>query len=283
MPIEVKVPELGESVKQATLLKWHKTDGQPIKADEPVCELETDKANVDIPAPGAGVLHPMKKPGDLVNVGEVIAQIESSAGTPAAAPAKSQKSEPVSKSKKQPEPPTPAPPRTPAPAAVRASAVPPPTTQPTPGPTLEKKKDVATVASSNAPAQAAPGILFDSEGIHRAAMSKIRKRIAQNLLQAQQTAAILTTFNEIDLTSVIDIRSKFKDRFQEIYGVALGFMSFFSRATVLCLKEFPKLNAFIDGDDVVYHQFVNLGIAVSTDRGLAVPVLRHAEKCRLRA
>ncbi len=109
-------------------------------------------------------------------------------------------------------------------------------------------------------------------------MSKIRKRIAETLVLAQQTAAILTTFNEADLTSIIELRNKFKDRFQEVYGVGLGFMSFFARACVLALREFPKLNAFIEGDDVVYHQFVNLGIAVSTDRGLAVPVLRHAEK-----
>jgi 2-oxoglutarate dehydrogenase E2 component (dihydrolipoamide succinyltransferase) len=109
-------------------------------------------------------------------------------------------------------------------------------------------------------------------------MSKIRKRIAETLLLAQQTAAILTTFNEADLTEIIELRAKFKERFQEVHGVGLGFMSFFARACVLALREFPKINAFIDGNDVVYHQYVHLGIAVSTDRGLAVPVLRHAEQ-----
>jgi 2-oxoglutarate dehydrogenase E2 component (dihydrolipoamide succinyltransferase) len=109
-------------------------------------------------------------------------------------------------------------------------------------------------------------------------MSKIRKRIAETLVHAQQTAAILTTFNEIDLTTIVDLRNRYKERFQELYGVGLGFMSFFARATVLALKEFPRLNAFIDGDDVIYHQYVNLGIAVSTDRGLAVPVLKDADQ-----
>jgi 2-oxoglutarate dehydrogenase E2 component (dihydrolipoamide succinyltransferase) len=277
MPIEVKVPELGESVKQATLLKWHKNEGQAIRADEPVCELETDKANVDVPAPGAGVFHPLKKEGDQVNVGEVIAQIDA-AGS-AAAPAKAAKSEPAksdsaAKPKKQPE--ASAPPPMAPPVAIPSAARPP--AQPAPGPTMDRKRDVATVAAPIAPSQAQPGIIFDADGIHRAPMSKIRKRIAQTLVQAQQTAAILTTFNEVDLSSVIDIRNKFKDRFQEVYGVGLGFMSFFARASVLCLKEFPRLNAFLDGDNVVYHQFVHLGIAVSTDRGLAVPILRHAEK-----
>jgi 2-oxoglutarate dehydrogenase E2 component (dihydrolipoamide succinyltransferase) len=141
---------------------------------------------------------------------------------------------------------------------------------------MERKKDVATVAPA-VPAPPGQAIMFDSTGIHRAPLSKIRKRIAETLLQAQHTAAILTTFNEIDLTAVIELRNKFKDRFQEVYGVNLGFMSFFARACVLALKEFPKVNAFLEGDIVVYHQFVHLGIAVSTDRGLAVPVLRHAE------
>jgi 2-oxoglutarate dehydrogenase E2 component (dihydrolipoamide succinyltransferase) len=146
-----------------------------------------------------------------------------------------------------------------------------------PLPLPEKKKEVATVSASSA-SGAGQAIVYDSDGINRTPMSRIRKRIAETLLLAQQTAAILTTFNEADLTAIIELRAKFKERFQEVHGVGLGFMSFFARACVLALKEFPKLNAFIDGDDVVYHQFVNLGIAVSTDRGLAVPVLRHAEK-----
>jgi len=119
---------------------------------------------------------------------------------------------------------------------------------------------------------------YDESGTKRVPMSKIRKRIAQTLVQAQQTAAILTTFNEVDMSQIMALRGKFKDRFQEVHGIGLGFMSFFSKAVVLALKEFPRVNARIDGDDVIYHNFVHLGIAVSTERGLAVPVLRHAEQ-----
>jgi 2-oxoglutarate dehydrogenase E2 component (dihydrolipoamide succinyltransferase) len=137
-------------------------------------------------------------------------------------------------------------------------------------------------ANQEAPSTAkleAPHLLFDDpSGIKRVPMSKIRKRIAQNLVQAQQTAAILTTFNEVDLSNIMALRAKYKDRFQEVHGVGLGLMSFFSRAVVLGLKEFPRVNAQLDGDDVVYFNHVHLGIAVSTDRGLAVPVLRNADR-----
>lgn len=318
MAIQVKVPALGESVKQATLIKWHKNDGDIVKADEPLCELETEKANVDLPALSAGVLQRLKKEGEQVSVGEVIGQIEPS-GAPAGQAAKS----PAAAPKKQAQAAGPASPvagvaledYSPAvrrliqdnqldPRAIPASgpggrlsredvesylsgrsgaSTPaardqaPPPARPLPAPTMEKKKDVATTAPA-APAQASPGLIYDSAGIHRAPMSKIRKRIAQTLVEAQHAAAILTTFNEVDLTAVIELRNRYKDRFQEIYGVGLGFMSFFARGVVLALKEFPRLNAFIEGDDVVYHQFVHLGIAVATDRGLAVPVLRNADK-----
>ena len=316
MAIQVKVPALGESVKQATLLKWHKQDGEAVKIDEPLCELESDKANADLNAEVAGILKRRKKEGETVEVGEVIAEIDPSGvatvkpgkvveqkkvvgatssaavtatiedyspavrrlmvenqidpkSIPATGPNGRLTKEDVEaylasrggNGETAVEPPV-------------ASKVEPPT--PTLSVATEKKKDVATVSPSlPAPMKA---IMYDSTGIHRAAMSKIRKRIAETLLLAQQTAAILTTFNEADLTAIIELRAKFKERFQEVHGVGLGFMSFFARACVLALKEFPKLNAFIEGDDVVYHQFVHLGIAVSTDRGLAVPVLRHAEK-----
>jgi 2-oxoglutarate dehydrogenase E2 component (dihydrolipoamide succinyltransferase) len=311
MAIQVKVPGLGESVKQATILKWHKQDGEAVEVDEPLCELESDKANADLNAEVAGILRRMKKEGETVEVGEVIAEIDPT-GVPTAKPAK------VVEQKKAGS--TTAPSASATATATLEDYSPAvrklmdenhldPKSIPATGPkgrltkedveaylarregngqtaaefprpaapaVTEKKKDVDTVAPSlPAPVQA---ILYDSTGIHRAPMSKIRKRIAETLVLAQQTAAILTTFNEADLTSIIELRNKFKDRFQEVYGVGLGFMSFFARACVLALKEFPKLNAFIDGDDVVYHQFVHLGIAVSTDRGLAVPVLRHAEK-----
>jgi 2-oxoglutarate dehydrogenase E2 component (dihydrolipoamide succinyltransferase) len=328
MAIQVKVPTLGESVKQATLLKWHKQDGESVKVDEPLCELESDKANQDLAAEVAGVVRRMRKEGETVNVGEVIAEIDPSgvATVKAGNAAEQKKAGAASVSSPAPaiqsasatailEDYSPAvrrlmvenqldPKTIPAtgpkgrltkedievylsgrdsngkPAAVEQSAVnKAELTRYAPPPLPEKKKDVATVSASSAPASGAgQAIVYDSDGINRTPMSRIRKRIAETLLMAQQTAAILTTFNEADLTEIIELRAKFKERFQEVHGVGLGFMSFFARACVLALREFPKINAFIDGNDVVYHQYVNLGIAVSTDRGLAVPVLRHAEE-----
>jgi 2-oxoglutarate dehydrogenase E2 component (dihydrolipoamide succinyltransferase) len=312
MAIQVKVPNLGESVKQATILKWHKQDGEAVKLDEPLCELETDKANADLKAEAAGVLKRKKKEGETVQVDEVIAEIDPSA-VPATRPMQAaEQKKTVGAST---PPPVPAATATledysPAVRTLISENQIDPKSVPATGPrgrltkedvetylagrggngaeptvsvrpalqaVTEKKKDVANVSPSLAP-PASQAIMYDSAGIHRAPMSKIRKRIAETLVHAQQTAAILTTFNEVDLTSVIDLRNKFKDRFQEVHGVGLGFMSFFARATVLALKEFPKINAFIEGDNVIYHQFVHLGIAVSTDRGVAVPVLRHVEK-----
>ena len=150
--------------------------------------------------------------------------------------------------------------------------------KPSTAPTIDRKKDVATTPTASSGSSSQAAISYDKAGIHRAPMSAIRVRIAQTLVNAQHTAAILTTFNEVDLTEIINLRSKYKERFQEVHGIGLGFMSFFAKATVLALKEFPRVNAFIDDKDVVYHQFVNLGIAVSTERGLAVPVMRNAEK-----
>ncbi len=277
MAIQVKVPEIGESIKEATLIKWHKNDGDSVKIDEPLCELETDKANVDVPSPGVGIFHPLKKAGEMANVGEVIGEIEAASGK-SAAPAPPKPAIPKAPEARKEEPKKVEPPPRPAPVIPSPPPAPAaPRLAPAPAPTVEKKKDVATSAPPTA-TPAAPAMPFDSEGLHRAPMSRIRKRIAQTLVQAQHTAAILTTFNEVDLTSIIELRNKFKERFQEVYGVGLGFMSFFARAAVLALKQYPSINAYIDGDDVVYHQFVHLGIAVSTDRGLAVPVLRNAER-----
>ncbi len=363
MATKVVVPSLGESVKTAKLIKWHKTDGQSIKLEEPVCELETDKANVDIPAPAGGAMKLLKKEGDTVEVGEVIAEIDESAVGAAPAKSAAAPAKPASAASAG----SPAPKSAAAstggqssagqtsagqtsaaqsaggqssggsfaspqastatisledfspavrrlieenhldPAAIPATGPSgrltkedvegylsknghgsdemPAAVQPakaSTAPTIEKKKDVATTSSAPAtsgpPSSSQAAISYDKAGIHRAPMSAIRVRIAETLVNAQRTAAILTTFNEVDLTEIINLRTKYKERFQEVHGIGLGFMSFFAKATVLALKEFPRVNAFIDGKDVVYHQFVNLGIAVSTERGLAVPVMRNAEK-----
>jgi 2-oxoglutarate dehydrogenase E2 component (dihydrolipoamide succinyltransferase) len=313
--MNVDIPALGESVQEAILIKWHKNDGERVAKDEPLCELETDKANVDVPSPAAGVLRRVKDEGATVHIGETIARIDESAaaaagnGKPsparpvtATAPAPSAPSQPalskaddlspavrrlVEENKLDPKQiaatgpggrltkedvlkhierttATPTPPPAPAPAPAAPSAPP------------AKAQPESTVAPASIK-QSAPAMQFDTSGIHRAPMSKMRASIAKRLVEAQHTAAILTTFNEVDLTEVISLRSKYKETFEKAHGVGLGFMSFFARAVVLGLREFPRVNAFIDGNDVVYHNYVHLGIAVSTDRGLAVPVLRNVQ------
>ncbi|HEX3356782.1 MAG TPA: 2-oxoglutarate dehydrogenase complex dihydrolipoyllysine-residue succinyltransferase [Tepidisphaeraceae bacterium] len=296
MPTNVQVPGLGESVSEAVLIKWHKSDGDLVKTDEPLCELETDKTNVDIPSPGNGVIKRSVTEGTKVRIGQTIAMIDEN-GKASAKPAASAGAKP----KAAPEPAK-------APAAKSGSEDLAPAVRrmveenqldPSkiaasgPGGRITKEDVVKHMESKPAAARAsdtsfaaatpvietaAPVARGDGSGIRREPMSKIRKKIAERLVSAQHTAAILTTFNEVDLHNVMEIRAKFKDRFEKVHGVGLGFMSFFARAVVLALKEFPNINAQIDGDDIVYHDYVHLGIAVSTDRGLAVPVLRNVEK-----
>ncbi len=314
MATQVEVPTLGESVTQAILVKWHKNDGDHVALDEPVCELETDKANVDIPAKAAGTLRRLKQEGDTVAVGESVAVIEAggapasavAAKTVAATTVPAAKSKPqISNSKSEisnlksdssdPKPPSadlsdlsPAVRRVVAENKLDPAAIPPTG----PGGRITKedaeaaaaKTSPAVVPSASAPAPAAisspstaSAATASSDGSRREPMSKIRRKIAERLVQAQHTAAILTTFNEVDLTEVIGLRGRLKEQFEKVHGVGLGFMSFFARAVVQGLKEVPKLNAFVDGDDFVYHDSINLGIAVSTERGLAVPVLRNVQ------
>jgi len=322
MPVDVQVPNLGESITQAVLLSWRKADGQAVSADEPICELETDKANADLPAPAAGVLRHLVQAGQTVTVGQAIARIDTdgaagkspapaaarqspTAGIPSPAAASSAPAEPAALAAAAIT--TPEDDLSPAvrrliaehqldPTAVKATgpggrltkedvlnhlarrpAPPPPaaaTEDPTPAAVIAPTPPLATPT----PATAAPA---DQHGQRRVPMSKIRRRIAENLVRAHQTAAILTTFNEIDMSAILDLRSRYKERFEQIHGVGLGFMSFFARAVAMALKETPALNARIDGDDIVYHDPVHLGIAVSTDRGLAVPVLRNVQNLSL--
>jgi 2-oxoglutarate dehydrogenase E2 component (dihydrolipoamide succinyltransferase) len=315
MATPVEVPRLGESVTSAILIAWLKKDGDTVAKDEPLCSLETDKANVDLPSPVAGLLRHSKKAGDTLAIGEVVAQIETAGAAPAASKAPAAPAAPAAASTK---------PASPAPTAledlspavrvlVTEHKLDPATLAKTaPGGRLTKEFVMAYVqehqADSNgavkteaAPQRVAPPAPqsappkgagaperltpemnaapkdFDSSGERRVKMTKIRQAIAKRLVQAQQTAAILTTFNEVDLTEVMNLRTKFKERFQEVHGVGLGFMSFFARAVVMALKEFPRINAYLEGDEVIYHQHINLGIAVSTERGLAVPVLHKME------
>jgi 2-oxoglutarate dehydrogenase E2 component (dihydrolipoamide succinyltransferase) len=310
MATQIEVPSLGESVTQAILIAWHKNDGDHVNIDEPLCELETDKANVDIPAKATGVVRHLKEAGETVNVGEVIARIDDGPGGAArpatqvaaaaggSAAAKSATTSPLENLspavrrlvEEHHLNPDDIPPTGPGGRITKedveqfvasrggngqkqpqvAQTVQPKALRPEPGP-------AAVTKPSPIPQGDARQMDFGPDGIRRVPMSKIRRRIAETLVKAQNTAAILTTFNEVDLTEVISIRSKHKEAFEKAHGVGLGFMSFFARASAVALKELPRVNAFIEGDDIVYHNFIHLGIAVSTDRGLAVPVLRNVQ------
>jgi 2-oxoglutarate dehydrogenase E2 component (dihydrolipoamide succinyltransferase) len=305
--INIVVPALGESITEAVLLRWLKEDGDHVAETEPIAELETDKTNVDIPAPAAGVLHRGRKVGESIKVSDVIGQVdEKAAGAkPVAKPAEASPKASVVATEA---------PAKPAPAiatAVKNDDLRPSVRriveenrldaskiQPTgPGGRIVKEDALRAVeakvetpkpaAPTSAPVTPAAGkpatplingsIEFDDKGVSRQPISKLRKRIAERLVHAQQTAAILTTFNEVDMSAIVALRAKYKERFTELHGVSLGFMSFFARAVVLALREFPRVNAFIDNENVVFHNYVNLGIAVSTDRGLTVPVLQNVQ------
>lgn len=316
MPTNIEVPPLGESITEAVLLRWLKDEGEYVAADEPLAELETDKANVDLPSRAAGLLRQAKKAGDTVHVGEAIGRIDEGGKPPAASPAKATAAQAVASSPTKPPAAATAAPSAPSTSSgddlrpsvrrlVEENKLNPAQISPTgPGGRLikedvqryiDQRSAPGTNGEPSAPPQGAQSQVaappsapaatsglaalgaFDASGIKRVPMSKIRKRIAERLVQAQNTAAILTTVNEIDLSAVMALRTRYKEKFNEAYGVSLGFMSFFARATVVALREFPRVNASIEGDDVVYHNYVNLGIAVSTDRGLTVPVLQRAD------
>jgi 2-oxoglutarate dehydrogenase E2 component (dihydrolipoamide succinyltransferase) len=272
MATEVEIPSLGESVLEATLLRWKKEEGEAVRADEPICELETDKANVDLPAPAAGKLHRIKAEGQTVKIGEVIARIDDNGSAKAAAPAQA-------KASRVPMPPPPKEPTEFRPSVRRLLEENKlsPEKIPATGPHGQiTKEDVLEVLASEEPFPAPAA--SPAEGVRREPMSKIRRRIAERLVSAQHQAAMLTTFNEVDMTAVLELRQRYKQRFQETHGVTLGLTSFFARACAQALLQFPIVNASIEGEEILYYPYVHLGIAVSTERGLVVPVLRNVEK-----
>ncbi|MGI9413351.1 MAG: 2-oxoglutarate dehydrogenase complex dihydrolipoyllysine-residue succinyltransferase [Hyphomicrobiales bacterium] len=293
MAIEIRVPTLGESVTEATIAQWFKKEGEAVAADEPLVELETDKVTVEVPAPAAGVLSDIAvKDGDTVEVGALLGAIAEGAGAPAA------KAEPAA----APEPAkaeAPAPAPEPAPAAAAADQPLSPAVQKL---VAENNLDPAQIAGTGkdgrilkgdvlaaletgvsapaapAPAQArAPAPADDASREERVRMTRLRQTIARRLKDAQNTAAMLTTFNEVDMTQVMAMRGQYKDLFEKKHGVKLGFMSFFVKACVAALKELPAVNAEIDGDDLVYKNYYHVGVAVGTDKGLVVPVVREAD------
>jgi 2-oxoglutarate dehydrogenase E2 component (dihydrolipoamide succinyltransferase) len=277
MSSNVEVPAVGESITEATLVRWHKREGDRVTVDEPICELDTDKATVYLPDPIGGVLHPVKQAGETVQVGEVIARIDEAAepDTARAAP------QPAS-AEAVPTAQSPPPPRR-APADKQPARTEPAETKPAakrePAPEENAQRHIPQRTAE--PPPAAPTTSASSEGTRRVPMSKLRRRIAERMVRAQQTTAMLTTFNEIDMTAVQELRAEHQERFKQVHGISLGLVSFFAWASALALKQFPVLNAQLDDNDIVYHDHVHLGVAVSTGRGLVVPVLRNVESLSL--
>jgi len=293
MSIEVKVPQLPESVTDATLVAWHKRPGERVSRDENLVDLETDKVVLEVPAPVSGVIKELKaENGATVTSGQLLAILEeggaaeqsaqpkenAAPAAAAAAPAASAGEGRGASAGKL------------APAAKRMVE--------------EHKLDPGQIAGSGrdgrisksdvihhlagkdgtaaqpAPVKAPAAVVLPAAGVRteqRVPMTRLRARIAERLIQAQSTAAMLTTFNEVDLTAVNEIRARYKDKFEKSHGVKLGFMSFFVKAAIEALRRFPAVNASLDGNEIVYHEYYDIGVAVSTDRGLMVPVLRNAE------
>jgi 2-oxoglutarate dehydrogenase E2 component (dihydrolipoamide succinyltransferase) len=287
MTIEVRVPQLPESVADATLVAWHKKPGDTVSRDENLVDLETDKVVLEVPAPAAGVIKELKaQNGATVTSGQLLAILEEGAAAATAPAATAPR--PAAKSSAKAEP---------ASAAKTASAE---KLAPSVRRLVEEhqldagaiegsgrdgritKSDVLSHLAPKAPAIAAasqaPALVPSAgRGERRVAMTRLRTRIAERLIQAQSTAAMLTTFNEVDLKAVNELRARYKDRFEKEHGARLGFMSFFVKAAIEALRRFPLVNASVDGSDIVYHEFYDIGVAVSTDRGLIVPVLRDAD------
>jgi 2-oxoglutarate dehydrogenase E2 component (dihydrolipoamide succinyltransferase) len=285
MTLEVRVPQLPESVADATLVAWHKKVGDAVARDENLADLETDKVVLEVPAPAAGIVKSLEREaGANVTSGQLLAVIEEQAG--AAAPAKSA---PKPEARKSAEP-------------VKAEPVPAPARKDEPAgklsPAARRLVEENRLAAENIAGSGRDGRITKSDVAHhleaapaapaarpaagrvdqRVPMSRLRARIAQRLVEAQATAALLTTFNEVDMQALLALRARYKESFEKRHGVRLGFMSFFAKACIEALRRFPVVNASVEGSDIVYHEYYDIGMAVSTDRGLIVPVLRDADR-----
>jgi 2-oxoglutarate dehydrogenase E2 component (dihydrolipoamide succinyltransferase) len=290
MSIEIKVPPLPESVSDATLVAWHKTVGEGVARDENLVDLETDKVVLEVPAPASGTLAKIViEDGATVVAGDVLAILEEGEVTATS------EAEPAQEKVEQKKPP--------APKEAKGAAK----TSPAVRRLLDEhdldatmvtgtgkdgrltKGDVMAFLKSDSSSEVTPGDPTPGVGVvsvgegplreeKRVPMTRLRARIAERLVEAQQTAAMLTTFNEVDLTNVMAMRSKYRDVFEKKHGVRLGFMSFFAKASVEALKKFPVLNASVDGNDILYHNYYDIGIAVSSERGLMVPIIRDVDQ-----
>ena len=275
MAIEIKVPSVGESITEVTLVKWLKKDGEWVERDEVVAELESEKATFEINAEQAGALKIVALEGDTLKIGDIACSIDTSATRPegkAEAPAVAkQDAAPVSVASKVASDLK----ATPVAAAIIA----------------DKKVDVTSVTASGSNGKIVkqdvleaisnpgrmPGVKMFGRTENTQKMSNLRKTISRRLVEAKNTTAMLTTFNEVDMSAILEIRAKNKDKFKEAHGVNLGFMSFFTKACCFALQEWPAVNAMIDGENIVYHDFCDISIAVSAPKGLVVPVIRNAE------
>ena len=298
MSIEIKVPAMGESVSEATIGKWLKKTGDAVKMDEPLVELETDKVSVEVPSPAAGVLGEIRvQEGQSVKVGTVLGAVNEGAVAAAIAakteakPAEAAKPAPAPKAQVVAAPPAAAAPPAPPPSVRRiaeeskldVSAIPGTGKrgQVTKGDALAALEAVKPPPVARPPQSSSPRPRAERE--ERVTMSRLRKTIALRLKESQEIAAQLTTFNEVDMSKVMALRAAYKDSFEKKHGVKLGFMGFFVKACIAALKEIPSVNAEIDGDDIVYKNYYDLGVAVSTGRGLVVPVVRDADVATLAA
>src|SRR5690349_9719430 len=283
--IEVKVPQLSESVAEATLLDWHKKEGEPVRRDENLIDIETDKVVLELPAPADGVLVKiLKNAKDSVGSGDVIAQIDTEAKAGAAAPAAAAPAPKKEAPAKAAAPVMPSAAKIASEQGVDTSKI-----QGTGRDGRVTKGDVLSAAQraasqeTRAPLQQpAPPInieqMLSGRPEQRVPMSRLRQRVAERLVQSQSTAAILTTFNEVNMAPVMEMRKKYQERFEKEHGTRLGFMSFFVKASVHALKRYPVVNASIDGTDIVYHGYFDIGVAVGSPRGLVVPILRDADR-----
>ena len=308
MPIDVVVPQLGESISEGEILVWRRADGDTVTVDEILLELETDKTTVELPSPAAGTLRILKPQGAVVAIGEVLARIEEGAAKPAgtkpAAKAAAAAAAPVAAVPVAAAAAAPA--AAPAPsaavgaptrvgpaarrmaeehqvdaAALRGSGPGGRTTKTDVAAAVEARRDTPAAAApapaADRPAAPRPPVDAGDDTEERVRMTRFRRTIADRLVSAQHTAAILTTFNEIDMSAAIELRARHKELFQKTHGVSLGFMSIFARACLLALRDVPVVGAHIDGDEIVTRKRVHLGIAASTERGLTVPVVRNAD------
>ena len=287
--IDIKVPTVGESISEVTLLKWVKNDGDYVERDEVIAELESEKATFEVNAEKAGVLKRAAQEGDTLNIGDVLASIDETAPKPEGAaasngaPAPAKKEEPkvaVQEAKPASAAPVTAVSNdvkaTPVAAAIIADKKVDPKSVTPSGFQGKIVKDDVLAALAN-PGKVTGGKALFNRDQRREKMSQLRKTISRRLVESKNTTAMLTTFNEVDMSRIMEVRSKFKDKFKESHGVNLGFMSFFAKACSIALQDWPAVNAYIDGDQLVYHDYCDISIAVSTPRGLTVPVIRNVE------